>query len=195
MNYIGRNRNPTKKDILFQFYVNLAYGFNGFTHFCYYTPDVGAEFTEDCYAMVGRDNKRTDIYDAVKRVNFEIRTLEPFYFMYRWKGVYVNTVNGCAAFDLLKDSIAIEDIRGIENIRSDGDILSGYFQNQDGGALLIVNYSDPSSKKSVKVFLELSEGFIISAVHEKGIHKTCNIQEGTVFELREGEGIFVEFSS
>lgn len=72
---LGRNpRVPTLADMRLQVFANLAYGAQGIQYFTYRTPD-GPDESGYLSAPIGRDGRRTPIYDAVKQINGELAAL------------------------------------------------------------------------------------------------------------------------
>ena len=77
MAYSSTNdRTPTEADLRLQVYGLLAFGIDSFSHFCYWTPDVGPEFSEKQYAMIDRNGKKTELYNSALNVNHEILSFD-----------------------------------------------------------------------------------------------------------------------
>ncbi len=66
---------PTPAEIRLQVYSNLAYGAQGIQYFTYWTPSINEGF-DFHHAPIDYDTKkRTEIYDYIKQMNLEIKSL------------------------------------------------------------------------------------------------------------------------
>lgn len=64
-------REPSREDIRWQVFVNLAFGVKGIQYFCYWTPSGGAEYFEP--ALVDTAGNKTERYYYVKELNNEFK--------------------------------------------------------------------------------------------------------------------------
>lgn len=65
---------PTRASLRLQLYSNLVYGAQGLQYFTYWTP-AGDSFYDYQHGPIGLDGKRTEVYDLVKDMNAEIRSI------------------------------------------------------------------------------------------------------------------------
>ena len=79
-------RDPREADLRWQAYTNMAYGGRGIGYYTYWTPaEVELGYRN---GIIGRDGKRTEHYEMVKRVNGEMKALAPTLLKLKSTGVY-----------------------------------------------------------------------------------------------------------
>lgn len=65
---------PTLASLRLQLYSDLVYGAQGLQYFTYWTP-AGDSFFDYQHGPIGLDGKRTEVYDLVKLMNAEIKSI------------------------------------------------------------------------------------------------------------------------
>lgn len=189
------HRKPEEEDIRWQVNCGLAFGAKGVQYFCYRTPDTGWEFNGEQYAMVKTDGTKTDLYYAVQKVNAELAFLSADYLPLQWKATY--GVKGELNYTTPSFKNFCEDkpLPGdIPYLYCLYDSVIGVFIGEDGRrALQIVNYTDPSHKKSNYIEFALKDK-TECFVTVRGVKKTVKSLHGRFsILLPPGDGAFITY--
>ncbi len=189
------HRKPEEEDIRFQVNCGLAFGAKGVQYFCYRTPDANWEFNGEQYSMVTIDGKKTDTYYSVKKVNEELAFIAKDYLQLEYMDTY--SVKGELAFTT-PSFLNFHEEKPLPNdltyYYSLHDSLIGEFKGINGEkAFQIVNYTDPSYKKSN--FIEFAlKGKTECKVSVRGVSKTVKATHGRFSVILEpGDGAFITF--
>ena len=191
MGFGGGHRNVTEEDVRFQYYTYLAYGYTGLLHFCYWTPG-GAEFPDSVYAMIERDGTKTPAYYGVKAVNEEILAFDHVLLSFKWTGTM--TVLGkdeimCNAFSRLSSPLASHS--AIKSVSATENAVIGTFNDGRYDGFVLVNFTDPSWKKSNIVEMEFAKSDKI-LVYKHGVPEVVKLNKHKyTAALRPGEGRFI----
>ena len=147
---------PTQASLRLQLYSDLVYGAQGLQYFTYWTP-AGDSFYDYQHGPIGLDGKRTEIYDLVKELNAEIRSIAGIFLGAKVLSVrHTGSVipRGTTRLTSLPEKVKVLDTHGY------GAIVS-LIENGDKKYLTIVNrnlkdtmeltfYADPSVKRVLK---------------------------------------------
>ena len=147
---------PTRAALRLQLYSDLVYGAQGLQYFTYWTP-AGDSFFDYQHGPIGLDGKRTEIYDLVKEMNAEIKSIAGVFLGAKVLSVrHTGTTipRGTKRLTLLPEKVRVLDTHG------NGAIVS-LFENAGKKYLAIVNrslvdameltfYADPSVKRVLK---------------------------------------------
>lgn len=188
-------RAPNYEDIRWQVYSSLAFGVRSigwFTFWQHYSEGV-ERFRE---AMVMYDSaepsgyRKTGIYEAVKKVNAEIKAIDHIFLRFQWKGCKKLRVSNERNMRLLK-----ADYKGgsLTEQTADNDTLIGCFENPEDGAegYWIVNASNPYHYQKDNVTLRFADADR-ALVYRKGIEYDLPLTDGMLkLDLGCGEGAFV----
>lgn len=193
----SRQRFPCEADIRLQMYVALAYGFRSISHFCYGTPPVNFEFSQDAYAMIDREGHRTPVYYAAKRVNSEIKAVGNALAGFVWRGtipVSADHKRPNESFSLLKSPLRLEDAAALKSVSADGDALIGLYDGENGKTgLVLVNFSDVTENKTLHLKLIFAEEYSFSYLRRgREYHRQGHSLK---VSLPPGEGMFLILSS
>jgi hypothetical protein len=196
MSYGSNRRRPRSvADIRFQTYVNFAYGATGIQYFCYATPPIGPEFSAADYALINRNNEKTEIYDFAKEVNEEVLSFDNVLMQFDWINTMPiignETASKNSAYNLLINPLLTTGL--FSDVSATQDTLIGVFKdNQDKyNGYMLVNYSDPGSGHSDSVSLTFN-GAVRASIYKKGILETVELENGIyTCELESGEGRFI----
>ena len=137
-------------------YGDLVYGAQGLQYFTYWTP-AGDSFYDYQHGPIGLDGKRTEIYDLVKEMNAEIKSIAGIFLGAKILSVrHTGSVipRGTKRLTNLPEKVKVLDTHGY------GAIVS-LIENGDKKYLTIVNrslkdtmeltfYADPSVKRVLK---------------------------------------------
>ena len=154
---------PTRASLRLQLYSNLVYGAQGLQYFTYWTP-AGDSFYYYQHGPIGLDGKRTEVYDLVKDMNAEIRSIAGIFLGAKVLSVrHTGSVipRGTTRLTTLPEKVKVLDTHGY------GTIIS-LLENGGKKYLAIVNrslmdtmeltfYADPSVKRVLK------DGSLVSA--------------------------------
>ena len=180
-------------DLRYQFYVNMAYGMQGFTYFTY-THSFIEGFGGGCVERE-TSGKTTKIYDWAKKVNSELTAFDHVYLSFDWNGTMpiVGTGNPDeenAHFMSLKSPLAA--LECANSVTATQDTLVGQFKDADGNdGLMVTNYTDP---------LDLADDIVSfnfknanrAMVYRGGKRKIYEVKDGKLdVRLAPGEGVFV----
>ncbi|WP_370861963.1 hypothetical protein [Parabacteroides faecis] len=147
---------PTQASLRLQLYSDLVYGAQGLQYFTYWTP-AGDSFYDYQHGPIGLDGKRTEIYDLVKEMNAEIKSIAGIFLGAKKLSVrHTGSVipRGTKRLTNLPEKVKVLDTHGY------GAIVS-LIENGDKKYLTIVNrslkdtmeltfYADPSVKRVLK---------------------------------------------
>ncbi|MBQ9709254.1 MAG: hypothetical protein IJV67_01375 [Clostridia bacterium] len=199
----SRNRVPTYEDIRMQEYTLMAFGYDAISLFCYGTPNVGPEFSDEQVAMIDRSGNRTDIYYAAQRANKEILAFDHVLKQFSWKGVFTNdagkttvdkdrTTN--SSFSNLINRMSLEQVSFIDEVYSSEDTLFGYFMDEeDNEAVMLVNYNETTKEKKddVKITFNSQYKYNKCLCYVGGEKKVFDVVDNTLqITLGVGEGVF-----
>ena len=181
-------RTPDLGELRFLSNLHLLFGLKGYTYFLYVTP-VDGETSEGVFkGMVNYDGSKTKTYELVQRVNNELDGMKGVYLDYEFKGIIEKDLS-----ETLKNSISdryrLQGFGDVQKLATDGTVLTGCFENENGKkALYVLNY-DSHNDTEVKITFKGVTGFRLwskAGIEEMGADKEI------VFTLSLGEGKFIE---
>lgn len=115
-------RTPSREDIRWQVFTNLAFGVKGIQYFCYFTPSGGSEsFTP---ALITTDGKKTERFDYVKELNTEISAYSSILINCHAEGVMLNHEKDEERFRLYEEKL--ESFGKLKSVEGD-TVLVGCF--------------------------------------------------------------------
>lgn len=193
----GKSNNvvPTDEDFSLQVYTSLAYGMKEISHFCYVTPGVGGDFSEEQVAIIDRNNEKTVLYERAKKINELIAKIDNLYLSFDWVGtmpVLGSNTQRNNLFRMLEEPLYVEDLDNIKSIKSDNDIIVGCFEDeQKNDAYMIVNFNETSLNLTCNVNLEFMK-YRNALVYVNGEKTVRSLKDGKLdLALKSGEGVFV----
>lgn len=202
----SRARIPTYEDVRLQEYALMAFGFDGISLFCYASPAVGPEFTEEQLAMLDREGNPTDIYTAAQKANREILAFDHVYLQFEWQGVFTNDGGSTAdaesagrtqnaSFSNLLDRMSLSQVACLSSVTSTEDTLFGYFlDNSDNEGFMIVNYNETTLEltDTVTMSFDPGYGYTKALCYIGGKEVTFDLTDNDLtLTLGSGEGVFV----
>ena len=182
-----------EEDIRFQFYVNMAFGVQGFSYFTY-ADSVLSDFE---HSFVARNESGVihDTYYNAQKVNNEIKKFDHVYLNYTWQGTLpIVGNNNEEGYNLGFDGLSapLEDLSMCKRWDASEDALVGTFVDENGyEALMVVNYTDPADLCSNLVRFEFND---VSKVrmYRGGVAYDYKISNNRLdVELDPGEGVFI----
>ena len=200
----SRDRIPTYEDVRMQEYTALAFGFDRISCFCYGTPCVYSEFTEEQVGMIDRDGNRTSIYYATAKANNEIKAFDHVLKQFEWQGVFTNDggkrtdtkrLTTRKIFAKLKNRTPINKIGGLDKVYSTQDTLFGHFLDFESNAgYMVVNLNDTSLNLTDQVTMTFEQdyGYKKALCYIGGQKQILEIVNNALtLDLGVGEGVFV----
>ena len=199
-------RRPAEDDMRYVSYVNLAYGVKGFAYFCYMSPGLPpytGEFTAQNWGLVYYEDVddwstyyKTETWDAVQKVNNEMKSLEDVVLSFEWQGVMksagkeAETTAGQNCFPKAKNWLKRHD--GIKKFTSTEDAILGTFTDENGyDGFMLVNFADALYNRQNTVTLEF-RGATHAVVYIQGQPQMVDLVDGTyTVTLEPGEGQFI----
>ena len=196
----NNNHVITEADIRLQLYALVAFGFDSAAMFCYATPPVGVEFTEETLALVDRNGEKTPTWYYAQTLNNEIHAFDHVFLQFEYqtaigipkKGADENYLNQSFRFLGMVNRESVGDMKTLESIESSEDLLLGYGLDANGNAgFTVVNYNDTALDLTADVTMTFT-GVNKAMVYVKGVKKIVNVQDNTLqISLEPGEGQFV----
>lgn len=181
------HREPSREDIRWQVFTNLAFGVKGLQYFCYYTPRGGAETFYP--ALIDRDGKKTERYEYVKELNADFREYGKILLRCDAEGVMVNGVSASEKRYRLY-SEALTSYGTVES--AEGIFLAGCFK--DGMTkknYLLITPTTPREESNV--VLNMKNGADSVTLWRNNEKQKANVKDGKVeFSIGKGEAVFVE---
>ena len=182
----SHDRTPTKEDIMLQYYVLLAYGYDSISLFCLGTPAPdGTTFLDGQNAMINRNNETTDIYIAVKEVNEELNKFDFILNRFSWEAAVLKT-------NSLLTSVQAKKI-GLKDISSTKNALFSHLVDETRGreAYCVVNYNDTSLNYTNTITLTFSGETTLTVIQNGGFRTVTSTSGEFTFTLGVGESIIV----
>lgn len=193
--FSNRRQPASAADLKFQSYVSMAYGATGIYHFTYQTPYWDDMYTYS-HSLVDHNGEKTEVYDYAKENNFELLAFDDVYLDFEWKAAVsaigsANLTGQNENFSTCENMAA--DYGVLRGVEAEQDTLVGCFENQDGyQGFMVVNFTDPTLKKTDNVTLTLGGDVTNALVYVKGQESVADVADGKLqLNLAPGEGVFV----
>ncbi|MDY5441715.1 MAG: hypothetical protein SPG64_05860 [Candidatus Enteromonas sp.] len=178
-------RTPSRADLRWTIFSNLAFGVKGLQYFCYCTPD------QDTYgeAMINRGGETTDVYYYVKEANEEISNYEKILLNSDCVGMMLRDYRRYGQSLHSTGLTRFGPIKGIE-----GDhYLAGCFIGKDNGKKSV--YLTPTSpRESIHIELKTYPNITQVAAYVKGQPTTITATNNAfVLDIEAGESVLLCF--
>lgn len=182
-----------EEDIRFQFYVNMAFGVQGFSYFTY-ADSVLDDFEHSCVSRL-EIGKIHDTYYMAQQVNSEIKNFDHVYLNYEWQGTLPilgkNNEDGYNLnFDGLTSSLETLDL--CNRWDATEDALIGVFKDENGNdALIVTNFTDPALLIDNLVRFDFKDVSKVR-IYRNGVAADYEVKNNRLdVELAPGEGVFI----
>lgn len=178
-------RTPSREDIRWSVFSNLAFGSKGLQYFCYFTPG------QDTYgeAMITRGGAKTERYDYVKEVDTEIKTYSASLLNADAVGVMMSDYrrNG---YDLYGQPLSkFGPVKSVE-----GNLyVAGCFQDKDNGnkSMLI---SPTTPRDSIDITLNMYSSVKTVSAVVGGEDKQLTVDNGKLnLKIEKGDAVYIRF--
>lgn len=181
-------RTPSREDIRWQVFTNLAFGGKGLQYFCYFTPDEGSEsFTP---ALISADGQKTERFDYVKELNQEISVYGDMLLNCHAEGVILNSKTNEERYQLYEESLeSFGKLTGVE-----GDtVLIGCFtdRNTDKKSVLITG---TTPREDVNIIISFARGVKSVTAFVNGVATEMTVTDGKLkLTILKGDAIYLLF--
>lgn len=183
---VADKRTPSREDIRWQVYVNLAFGVKGLQYFCYWTPSGGSESFTD--AMIAADGTKTERYDYVKEVNTEILNFGEHLLQCDSKGIILNVANPSdAKYKLYDDSLT--SYGKVTAVSGDDAIIGCFYNPYTGEDSLLIVPTTPRDNAELSLTMQGVEEVTAYIGGQARALKTSN---GVLtLSLNAGDGMYI----
>lgn len=186
-------REVDANDLRFQFYVNMAYGVQGFSYFTYADSNLD-DFEESCVERF-ESGVIHDKYYMAQQVNSEIKNFDHVYLNYKWQGTLpILGNNNEEGYNLNFDGLSapLEKLDLCKRWDAAEDALVGVFKDKDGNdALMVTNFTDPAHKINNLVRFEFNDVSKVR-IYRNGVPADYEVKNNRLdVELAPGEGVFI----
>ena len=174
-----------------QFMVYFAFGFRGFTHFCYASPGIDAQFLPHQEAIIGRDRQPSKLYEEVRKANELAQTFAESYLPYTHQGTRAYAPEGerveafedwCEEVDFGKTSL--------KAVTTDCPLLIGKFNKEEKTeAFFVTHYAWIDGKQGKAKIAFDGKKKLVLHYDGKTEERVCEVLE---LALEAGNGIFIE---
>lgn len=181
-------REPTREDIRWQVFSNLAFGAKGIQYFCYWTPGNTGETFGD--AMIDRDGNKTERYGYVKELNAEFRAYSDVLVNAHAEGVILNKKATDTRFKLYTP--ALTGFGPVKSVAGDTFVAGCFTDKVTGDKSMLITSATPSS--SADVVLEVESSLTQAKVFVGGVEKTVAVKDGKItMTVGKGDAVLIRF--
>lgn len=178
-------REPSREDLRWTVFSNLAFGAKAIQYFCYFTP------TQDSFgdAIITRGGEKTERYEYVKEVNNEFKNYEKVLINADAVGVMMNDYrrNGYYLFEESLSSFG--PIKSVDGNR----YLIGCFQDKDNGNKSVM-ITPTTPRDDIEITLNMYSNITEVEAYVKGKKETLKVTNGKLsLSINKGDSIFILF--
>ena len=178
-------REPSREDLRWTVFSNLAFGAKAIQYFCFFTPSQDS-FND---AMITRGGVKTKRYDYVKEVNNEFKNYEEILVNADAIGVMMNDYrrNGYYLYD--------EPLQSFGPIRSvDGNkYLIGCFTDKDNGNKTVM-ITATTPRDDIDITLNMYNNITEVEAYIQGVKQTLKVTDGKLkLKINKGDSVVISF--
>ncbi len=189
-------------DIRLQANMAIAFGADAMQYYCYSVPKGTNENGETEYSyekcIMTQDDKPSDIYYHVQKVNAESQALAPAILSYNWQEAtaipgLANVMNVGEYYDMQEgkftDTKHYVDVSGTQNV-----VISRFTSDKYGEAYMLVNFAEREFDNKIDLAMkDCTKLALYGGVGFDGTPKIVELdQEGKCqIDLTYGEGVFI----
>ena len=179
-------RAPSREDIRWTVFSNLAFGVKGIQYFTYYTSSNQERHGN---AMVDRDGKLTQTYYNVKEVNAEFKNYDEFLLNSDAVGVMFSD-DRRGGFDIYSTPLtSFGGIRSVEGER----YLIGCFSDKDTGKKSVL-ITPTTPRDDIQLTLNMKEAVKEVSVYIDGVRQTVKINNQQLkVNVNRGNAVYIQF--
>ncbi len=189
-------------DIRLQANMAMAFGADAMQYYCYSVPfgtneDGEKEYTYD-YCIMTQDDKPSDVYNHVKKVNAEAQALAPAILSYKWQEAtalpgIANVMEVGEYYDMSEGKFEktkhFGSVQGTQNV-----VMSRFTSEIHGEAYMLVNFAERELDNKVDLVMkECTALAIYGGKDYNGTPEIITLDETgkCKLELTYGEGVFI----
>lgn len=177
-------RSPSREDLRWQVFCNLAFGSKGLQYFCYWTP--GQDTFQN--AMVDRAGNPTDTYYHVQEVNAEFEKYGSVLLNADAVGVMMNDYRR-DGFDIY--STALTKFGGIQSVEGNRYVI-GCFSDKDTGKKSVL-ISPTTPRDDIEITLNMHKSVQEVTAYIKGEMQTLKVENNKLdLSIAKGDAVFVQ---
>ena len=181
-------RVPSREDIRWQVFTNLAFGVKGLQYFCYWTPNSGSETFSP--AMIAPDGSKTERYDHVKEVNEEVFKIGKSLLLSDSEGVILHTASTEKRFRLYKDSLTSFDC--LERVSGDDVLIGCFFNRYTGEKSVMITPTTP--RDDISITLSMKKGTKKVTSYSGLSQKELAVENGALtLNIAKGDSLYIVF--
>lgn len=173
---------PNGSDIRYQVWAGLAYGLKQYSYFCYHTPPNTHETFGP--AILDMDGNKTDLYDPVKELNWDVRTIGDTLMKLNTKVVYHTGTSFGDAYNALPSTHYLQPVDKNQNL------TISRMQHQNGQEYGILVSRDYNYDQTVQFTLGngMKSIHLISTETGKPVALSPDVNGVYSVDLKPGEG-------
>ncbi|MDX9748240.1 MAG: beta-galactosidase [Paludibacter sp.] len=176
-------REPSREDIRWQVWSNLALGAKGIQYFCYWTPGSATEVFTD--AMIDRNGNETVRYQYVKELNSEVQVIGRKLLKSDPVGVIQTAARPYSLYDE-----ALKSFGPVKALKGD-DHIAGCFFDENKNVQLLLTPLQPDEGAEIEVLLKNEKGTV--KVTQGTVERKMKYRNGGLkFRLNAGDAVLVE---
>lgn len=177
-------REPSREDIRWQVWSNLALGAKGIQYFCYWTPGSATEVFTD--AMIDRNGNETVRYQYVKELNSEVQVIGRKLLKSDPVGVIQTAARPYSLYDE-----ALKSFGPVKALKGD-DHIAGCFFDENKNVQLLLTPLQPDEGAEIEVLLKNEKGTV--KVTQGTVERKMKYRNGSLrFTLNASDAVLVEF--
>lgn len=193
----NKMRSPTKEELYTQVYTALAFGMDAYSWYTYCTPRE--PIIPDGSAPVKRDGTKTELYDAVKEVNFTIKSFGHVYKCFEWQGLLLNSDKQTSAMNMITRNTELrdwvmtaEETDTLQSVSCDNDYIIGVMKDELGNdGFMVSNYSDMATSADISLDFVFEDANYLR-IYKNGVEENIALTNGKItLSLAYGEGAFI----
>ena len=177
-------REPSKEDIRWQVWSNMAFGAKGIQYFCYWTPGSASEVFTD--AMIDRKGRETVRYRYVKQLNREVQVIGQKLLNSDPVGVIQTAIQPYSLYvPSLKSFGPVQGLSG-------DDHVAGCFLDETMNAQLLISPLRP--EKGAELILRLlNDKGTVTLTKGTCVRKVVYTNGRLKLKIKAGDAVLVEF--
>lgn len=179
-------RTPSREDIRWQTFTDLAFGVKGLQYFCYFTPDKGSEtFTP---ALITTDGQKTERFDYVKELNQEIAVYGDKLLNCHAEGVILNKKSDEERYRLYEESL--DSFGKLTGVEGDTALIGCFTDRITEKKSILITGTNP--REDIHITLNFARGVKSVEAYVNGKAVEMTVTDGKIeLTIPRGDAIYV----
>ena len=177
-------REPSRADIRWQVWSNLALGAKGIQYFCYWTPGSGTEVFTD--ALMDRKGQETVRYGYVKELNREVQVIGCKLLNSEPMGVIQTASKPYPLYDAALTSFGM-----VKGLKGD-DHIAGCFLDEKNNHQLLISPLRPDKGAQVEIHFVNGQG-VVTLTQGTSVRKMKYTNGHLSLKIKAGDAVLIEF--